>query len=92
MHVFDRGRNKHLWNLRFDLGQLIDDRSTDGLKSVKVKAKFVVGSDEADVLERHQKAEIILHPVKENLAEPEKPVHQLQITTSTINPKVRFLI
>jgi hypothetical protein len=31
---------------------------------------------------------MILLPVKpENPAEPEKPVHQLQITTSTTNPK-----
>ena len=32
---------------------------------------------------------MILIPVKpDNPAEPDKPVHQLQITTSTTNPKV----
>ena len=69
----------------------MEQRSTEGLKSVLVKATFVNDREEAgQVLDQHQHAQIILVPVKGNQTEPEKPVHQLQITTSTTNPKVRL--
>ena len=67
----------------------MEQRSTEGLESVLVKATFVNDREEAgQVLDQHQHAQIILVPVKGNQSEPEKPVHQLQITTSTTNPKV----
>ena len=75
-----------------DLTQHLEHRSTSGLKSVTVKATFVSSDHPEDhagqLLDRHQHAEMVLMPIKENSAEPEKPVHQLQITTSTTNPKV----
>ncbi len=87
-NIVNRGKNKHLWNLRFDLAEKVEGRPLEGLKSVTLKATFVAGNEEIDLLEKHQQAEMILLPVKpENPAEPEKPVHQLQITTSTTNPK-----
>ncbi len=82
--------------MRLDLIQHLEQRSTTGLKSVTIKATFVSSDHPEDhagqLLDRHQHAEMILIPIKENSAEPEKPVHQLQITTSTTNPKVRNLI
>ena len=51
---FSRGKNKHLWSLRFDLAEKLEHRSLEGVKSVTLKATFVVGNEDADTLDKHQ--------------------------------------